>query len=62
MSSEGGGKRAKEKNKDSVPRPLENGVDKRVVCQEMCCYCFDVLIGHLTNSHAPRSPYFTNEE
>lgn len=41
----------------------ENGLDRpRIVCSEMCCYCFDVLISHLTSSQAPRNPFFTNEE
>ena len=34
----------------------------RVVCSDMCCFCFDVLISHLTSTQTPRSPYFTNEE
>lgn len=38
----------------------------RVVCPEMCCFCFDVLISHVTNNHhSNRSPfvkYFKNDE
>ena len=34
----------------------------RIVCPEMCCFCFDILISHLTKAQTPRSPYFTNEE
>ncbi len=34
----------------------------KVVCPEMCCFCFDVLLHHLTRAQAPRSPYFTNDE
>ena len=37
-----------------------------VVCPEMCCYCFDVLIAHLTNNHhSSRNPFlkcFKNDE
>ena len=34
----------------------------RVVCSDMCCFCFDILICHLTSTQSPRNPYFTNEE
>lgn len=37
-----------------------------VVCPEMCCFCFDVLIAHLTNNHhMSRNPFlkcFKNDE
>ena len=45
-------------------RPAAAGV--LVVCPEMCCFCFDVLIAHLTNTHhGTRSPFlkcFKNDE
>ena len=42
---------------------ITNGhVPEPVVCPEMCVYCFDVLVAHLTKSQSPRSPHFTNEE
>ena len=34
----------------------------RVVCSDMCCFCFDILVSHLTSTQTPRNPYFTNEE
>lgn len=47
----------------SVP----NGVRAAMmtVCPEMCCYCFDILISHLTNNHGSRNPFlkfFKNDE
>lgn len=43
-------------------RGLNGYAQPKVVCPEMCCFCFDVLVHHLTRTQAPRSPYFTNEE
>lgn len=39
---------------------LTNGY-AAVVCPEMCYYCFDVLISHLNQAQAPRSPIFVND-
>lgn len=36
--------------------------EEAIVCPEMCVYCFDVLVAHLTKSQSPRSPHFTNAE
>lgn len=46
------------------PLPLGNGYhhDNNIVCPEMCYYCFDVLVAHLTRSPSPRSPHFINDE
>ncbi|XP_003391476.2 PREDICTED: AMMECR1-like protein [Amphimedon queenslandica] len=33
-----------------------------VVSPDMCYYCFDVLLAHLTQSPSPRSPHFSNDE
>ncbi len=41
---------------------LNGFAQPKVVCPEMCCFCFDVLVGHLTKTQTSRSPYFTNEE
>lgn len=43
---------------------VQNGVSEpsSVVSPEMCCFCFDVLISHLTTSQTPRNPYFVNDE
>lgn len=49
---------------DQVPA-LVNGTSSsssRVVSQEMCCYCFDVLLAHLTHSPPPRTAHFPNDE
>ena len=45
----------------SAERPIMNGVDK-VVTPDMCVYCFDVLIGHLSRAHPPKNPFFPNDE
>lgn len=49
---------------NGITRPAAAGV--LVVCPEMCCYCFEVLIGHLTNNHhSSRSPFlkcFKNDD
>jgi hypothetical protein len=46
--------------------PNGHGPSVLVVCPEMCCYCFDILIAHLTNNHhCSRNPflkYFKNDE
>lgn len=35
----------------------------KIVSPEMCCYCFDVLIGHLNGGHSHKSTYYIpNEE
>lgn len=53
---------------DSAVAAVPNGVRPGllVVCPEMCCYCFDVLIAHLTNNHhGSRNPFlkfFKNDE
>lgn len=53
---------------DSSVPAVPNGVRPSllVVCPEMCCYCFDVLIAHLTNNHhGSRNPFlkfFKNDE
>ena len=49
---------------DHMP-PQVNGIlssSSRVVSQEMCCYCFDVLLAHLTHSPPPRAAHFPNDE
>ena len=33
----------------------------RIVCMEMCFYCFDVLLNHLNEVERPKDPCFTNE-
>lgn len=48
-------------------RPLNglvpvNGYQQRVVCAEMCCYCFDTLINYLYQLPLPRVPRFTTKE
>ena len=50
-----------------VERPLQNGVVpvngyRRVVCAEMCCFCFDTLIHYLHQIPLPRVPRFTTKE
>lgn len=51
-----------------VDRPLQcNGVVpvngyRRVVCAEMCCFCFDTLIHYLHQIPLPRAPRFTTKE
>ncbi|CAI8011454.1 AMMECR1-like protein [Geodia barretti] len=49
---------------NGIARPTAASV--LVVCPEMCCYCFEVLIAHLTNSHhSSRSLFlkcFKNDE
>ena len=30
----------------------------QVVSPEMCCYCFDVLIGHLNGGHSHKTAYY----
>nr|CAB3221460.1 uncharacterized protein CG5902 [Phallusia mammillata] len=38
------------------------GVQKStIVNNEMCYFCFDVLLCHLQNSDPPKSPHFTNQ-
>lgn len=47
----------------SIPNGVRSQME--VVCPEMCCYCFDVLISHLTNTNGSRNPFlkfFTNDE
>ena len=51
----------------SKERPLNgmipvNGYPQRVVCAEMCCYCFDTLINYLYQLPLPRVPRFTTKE
>ena len=45
---------------------LSNGVchstESSVVSPDMCYYCFDVLLAHLTQAPSPRSPHFSNDE
>lgn len=38
--------------------------ESKVICPEMCCYCFDILIGYFKgNGHSSRmNKYFTNDE
>ena len=56
------------KSPESSAAAPPNGVrlSVLVVCPEMCCYCFDVLIAHLTNNHhGARNPFlkfFKNDE
>lgn len=40
---------------------IQNGIHKQVACDEMCFYCFDVLVNHLNHVPPPKSPCFTNE-
>lgn len=64
---EGKRSRSREHNREiskclaNVAQPLGSG-QKRVVTPDMCVYCFDVLIGHLTRSHVPKNPFFPNDE
>ena len=51
----------------SQERPLNgvvpvNGYPQRVVCAEMCCYCFDTLINYLYQLPLPRVPRFTTKD
>lgn len=63
-STHGGGRYVDTQAEAAVPNGLCPGV--LVVCPEMCCYCFDVLIAHLTNNHhSSRNPFlkcFKNDE
>lgn len=54
--------RTSEQDGQALTLPIQNGYHERVVCPEMCCYCFDVLIAHLTHTGSPRSPHFANDE
>lgn len=51
---------------ESVRSKSVNGVVKtRVICPEMCCYCFDVLIGYIHGQKTTNScmkKYFSNDE
>ena len=45
----------------------KNGIVKTrvIVCPEMCCYCFDVLIGYIQGKKSTNScmkNYFSNDE
>ena len=48
--------------------PLKNGflrTKSKVICPEMCCYCFDILIGYFQSNGYTNSimkNYFTNDE
>lgn len=50
----------------SVPSLVQTVLDQsknRIVSPEMCCYCFDVLIGHLNGGHSHKATYYIpNEE
>ena len=55
------------KHSESSAAAVPNGVrqDMLVVCPEMCCYCFDILIAHLTNNQGSRNSFlkfFKNDE
>ncbi|XP_062521621.1 nuclear protein AMMECR1-like [Corticium candelabrum] len=42
---------------------LSNGGKTSTACPEMCCFCFDVLIGHICRVEMPRNTLkFPNEE
>lgn len=45
---------------------LKNGfVKTKIICPEMCCYCFDILIGYIQNNSYTNSTmknYFPNDE
>ena len=46
-------------------RPRNGIVKTRVICPEMCCYCFDILIGYIQGKKSTSScmkNYFTNDE
>ena len=62
----GGGSEHKSSAEASAATVVPNGLRVLVVCPEMCCYCFEVLIAHLTNAHySSRSPFlkcFKNDE
>ena len=51
---------------DMGEHKLKNGyVKSKVICPEMCCYCFDILIGYIQKSGYTNSSmknYFTNDE
>lgn len=49
---------------DAPLPPVINGYHHpaRAVSQEMCCFCFDVLVAHLTHSPPPRNAHFPNDE
>ena len=33
--------------------------EKKIVCPEMCCYCFDVLLGYLNVGHQAHKNGYT---
>lgn len=39
----------------------QNGKQQHVICVEMCFFCFDVLVNHLSHTAPPKNPCFTNE-
>ncbi len=45
-------------------KPRNGIVKTRVICPEMCCYCFDILIGYIQGKKANScmKNYFTNDE
>lgn len=38
-----------------------NYIENRVVCPEMCYFCFDTLYSHLNNQEPPKPPSFPND-
>ena len=47
----------------SLVRSMTEERKNSIVSPEMCCYCFDVLIGHLNGGHSHKTCYYIpNEE
>ncbi len=41
----------------TLAQPVLERRKNQVVSPEMCCYCFDVLIGHLNGGHSHKTSY-----